>query len=622
MIGKRGQLVKKNMSELVMESWERSRKNNISRDLSKAPLVLTETELQLIKSRGELYQSFAAAYSRMKNEIDDCYALGLADKDGRMIGVRMKGKLHDQLGEVNFYPGGHWDETIAGTNAIGTALAAREAVTIHTAEHYCEAWSAFSCAGVPIWHPVDKQVIGVLDLSSKDEDFRKHSLPLTKAIAEMVQADMLVRIYEKNNLLKEVFLEHSRKLRSDWLLAIDDQGSLMEQNHLSEPFHYVWKTPFNWHEYMHKWQCSGEPEWEEQIIPFLHGHPRGKVLPVVHKNSVIGIIVQIPQHHLFEKSSAAPKKEYNHYGVIGRGNKFNFFISKIEKIAPSSVPVLLTGESGTGKEVFSRMIHRLSDRCDQPFVSFNCSSLNHDLAASELFGYGPGSFTGGLKEGKKGLFEAADGGILFLDEIGEVPLSVQPMLLRVLQEQEVMRIGEYAPKKINVRVIAATNRDLKQMIKEGTFREDLYYRLNVIHLMIPPLRERKEDIPLLASYFIKQNEKQANVMLAPETEQLLQQYDWPGNVRELKNVIQYAQLFAENEVIEPSHLPDAFHEQMTAEACSESAGDQPEGDQDERDYILHMLRRTNFNLTKAAQLLGFSRGTLYNRLKKYNISYR
>lgn len=160
------------------------------------------------------------------------------------------------------------------------------------------------------------------------------------------------------------------------------------------------------------------------------------------------------------------------------------------------------------------------------------------------------------------------------------------------------------------------------MIKEGTFREDLYYRLNVIHLMIPPLRERKEDIPLLASYFIKQNEKQANVMLAPETEQLLQQYDWPGNVRELKNVIQYAQLFAENEVIEPSHLPDAFHEQMTAEACSEPAGDQPEGDQDERDYILHMLRRTNFNLTKAAQLLGFSRGTLYNRLKKYNISYR
>ncbi|KAB7708239.1 GAF domain-containing protein [Bacillus aerolatus] len=626
MIRSHYQLVEKDVPEIVIESWERSRKSNVSRDLSEAPLVLSEKELQLIKSRGELYQSFAAVYSRMENEIDGKYAFGLADEKGRMIGVRMEGKLYDQLGGVNFFPGGHWHENITGTNAIGTAIATQKAVTIHTEEHYCEAWNAFSCAGVPIRHPLKKQLLGVLDLSCKDEDFHKHSLPLTKAIAESIQADILVRTHEKNNILRERFSQHKENVRNDWLLLIDDQGNIIDQNHYSKPFQYVWKSSFNWYEYINGLQHKAFNKKDQHPLSFLHGHPRGKITPVPNNNTIIGLIVQLPQNYSSENLSTTFKEEYIRHGVVGRGEPFQFFLEKIEKVAPSNVSVMLTGESGTGKEVFSRMIHRLSDRCEQSFITFNCSSLNHDLAASELFGYAPGSFTGGLKEGKKGLFEAADGGVLFLDEIGEVPLSVQPLLLRVLQEQEVMRIGEYTPRKINVRVIAATNRDLKKMMQEGTFREDLYYRLSVISLNIPPLRERKEDIPLLSNYFLEQSGHNRNIILTPETERILRQYDWPGNVRELKNVIQYAQLFAGDGFIEPHHLPDVFHElpyaKVSEERLENNKENKKENKKDERDYILHMLKRTNFNLTKAAQLLGFSRGTLYNRLKKYNISYR
>ncbi|WP_198508063.1 sigma-54-dependent Fis family transcriptional regulator [Bacillus sp. FJAT-42315] len=615
-------LINQEVPKTIMESWKRSRKSEVSETLNSAPLVLTEEDINKIKQHDNLYQSFSMVYSRMEREIEDYYAFGLADERGRMIGVRMKGKLHDQLREANFYPGANWHEEVTGTNAIGTALAAKQPVTIHTAEHFCDAWKAFSCAGVPIFHPIKKKLIGVLDLTSNDEHFHKQSLLLTKAVAEGIHLDMLNRVHRKTSILKEVFMKKKHETQQDWLLAIDEDGDMVASNHSSKSFQYIWKSAFDWDTYFQQLQSKKKTDNEHAPLPFLHGQPEGKVHSVIDNEKIIGIIVQLPKHSSRQPTTKMSTQTSQHEdGVIGQSAPFLSFFSKIKKVAPSHVPVLLTGESGTGKEVFSQTIHRLSDRREKPFITFNCSSLNHELAASELFGYAPGSFTGGLKEGKKGLFEAADGGVLFLDEIGEIPLTVQPLLLRVLQEKEVLRVGEYKPRKVDVRIIAATNRDLKQMIQEGTFREDLYYRLSVINLPIPSLRERKEDILPLADYFLEQCQLAGRIQFSESVVQVLQTYDWPGNIRELRNAIEYSVLFVDGDIIEIYHLPDYLQELRSTPFVLVNNLPDIGTEKHERENIIQMLKQTNFNVTKAAKMLGFSRGTLYNRLKKYNISY-
>lgn len=227
-------------------------------------------------------------------------------------------------------------------------------------------------------------------------------------------------------------------------------------------------------------------------------------------------------------------------------------MNQIKKLAPFSSTVLLHGESGVGKEVIAQAVHQLGNRYDKPFLKLNCGAIPENLLESELFGYKKGAFTGADKQGKDGYFTQANGGILFLDEIGEMPLHLQVKLLRVLQEQEVIPIGSTTPIKIDVQVIAATNKNLEKMVEQGTFREDLYYRLNVIPINIPPLRERREDIPLLAFHFIQRlNERyQKNFHLTPDALAILEVYDWPGNIRELQNMIERLVVSAENEAID------------------------------------------------------------------------
>jgi transcriptional regulator with PAS, ATPase and Fis domain len=282
--------------------------------------------------------------------------------------------------------------------------------------------------------------------------------------------------------------------------------------------------------------------------------------------------------------------------------------------------VLLIGESGTGKEVLSQYIHSNSLRKDKPFVALNCATLAHDLVASELFGYAPGSFTGGMKEGKAGLFEAAHGGTVFLDEIAELPLPIQAMLLRVLQEKQVTRVGEYRPRPLDVRIIAATNKDLKKSTEEGKFRLDLYYRLNVIELKVPSLRERQDDVVHFAEYFLrKQNPHVSDYILMPETVEILQSYDWPGNVREMKNVMEHALVFADNARILPAHLPDYIVESAGKKEKETQEAMISQYEEDEHTQIMKALRDNRYNLTKTAKQLGISRGTLYKKMEKYQI---
>ncbi|MEW6360502.1 MAG: sigma-54 dependent transcriptional regulator [Acidobacteriota bacterium] len=298
----------------------------------------------------------------------------------------------------------------------------------------------------------------------------------------------------------------------------------------------------------------------------------------------------------------------------------------ILKIAKSNSTVLIRGESGTGKELIARSIHLNSLRSNQVFQAVNCAAINENLLESELFGHEKGSFTGAVSE-KKGLFEIADGGTLFLDEIGELDIALQAKLLRALQEREIRRVGGVKDIPVDVRVLAATNRDLLKMTEEKRFREDLYYRLNVLSIEIPPLRERNSDIPVLTDYFLKKHTRGTDreIKLSPEAKKIIENYHYPGNVRQLESAIERAILLCENDVITPDDLPP----EMTAgdRSAAAAAGNEqfilpPEGvnfEDVERSLIMQAMERTDHNITKAAKLLGLTFRTLQYRLEKFGI---
>ncbi len=316
----------------------------------------------------------------------------------------------------------------------------------------------------------------------------------------------------------------------------------------------------------------------------------------------------------------AKLRERNGYrDFIGVSDSMRKVFDEIQKIAPTKATVLITGESGTGKELIAEAIHSLSTRKDQPLIKVNCSALNANLLESELFGHERGAFTGAVRQ-RKGRFELADKGTIFLDEIGELTLDVQVKLLRVLEQREFERVGGNQTLRVDTRILFATNADLKKKVEEGTFREDFYFRLKVVTLHIPPLRERREDIPPLVDYFIHQfsqeNGKQP-VEISSEALQILQDYDWPGNVRELRNLIEHLVLLNDGKPVQPSELRE-FGQLTNEEKGIEIPFGTPLASV-EREYILRTLDWFGGNRTQAAQKLGIGRRTLIRKLHEYGV---
>ncbi len=320
---------------------------------------------------------------------------------------------------------------------------------------------------------------------------------------------------------------------------------------------------------------------------------------------------------------------YSFEDVIGASVKLNRAKEIAMRLAPSDIPILLTAESGTGKEIFAHAIHQASSRRERPFIRVNCASIPGELFESELFGYNAGAFTGASKSGKQGKFELAHKGTIFLDEIGDLPLGLQAKLLRVLQEKEIEPLGAQRPKMIDFRLIAATNRDLEERVREGYFRKDLFYRLNVITIALPPLREILEDIPVLAGHFLmKLRRRIASGVedIAPETMRLFIAHEWPGNIRELENVMERAISLCSGSTIKPEHLPESMVG-VRKRPVTESPAQPSPGDSlklafldAEKQQLLDALKKTGGNRTRAAALLNIHRATLYFRLKRHGIS--
>lgn len=306
--------------------------------------------------------------------------------------------------------------------------------------------------------------------------------------------------------------------------------------------------------------------------------------------------------------------------IITKNPQMQRLLETASQIAPTDCNVLITGESGTGKELLARYIHFMSQRSEELFFAINCGALTEDLLANELFGHEKGAFTGATSM-KKGLIEAASGGTLFLDEITEMSPAMQVKLLRVIQERELLRLGATEPVQVNVRIIAATNRDIQEVIKENDFRMDLYYRLNVVSLHIPPLSERRDDIPLLCQYFLKKYSalmKKDVREISPDVMDLLVKYDFPGNVRELENIVERGVALANGYTIELAHLPEDLKE-LDITTFRRHQGRFPSLEEQEISYIKWVLRETGGNKTLAANILGIDRVSLWRKIKKYGL---
>ncbi|HDK35716.1 MAG TPA: sigma-54-dependent Fis family transcriptional regulator, partial [Bacteroidetes bacterium] len=306
-------------------------------------------------------------------------------------------------------------------------------------------------------------------------------------------------------------------------------------------------------------------------------------------------------------------------GIIGKSRKLQQVLEMIARVSTANTTVLIEGESGTGKELVAKAIHKNSPRAEKSFIVVNCAAISETLLESELFGYLKGAFTGAVSQ-KKGLFEEADQGTVFLDEIGEMSPATQAKILRVIQEGEVRRVGSTQTIQVDVRVIAATNKNLKELVKQHKFREDLYYRLKVFHIVVPPLRLRKGDVPELADYFLEKLSQGAGkriVGITQEAMALLQNYPWPGNVRELENAIERAVIMTIGQHITPTDLPREiqFYEEPSAQNTSEWATLY----EVEKQHILKTLEYYDWNLGKVTEVLGISRATLWRKLKEYGI---
>jgi Response regulator containing CheY-like receiver, AAA-type ATPase, and DNA-binding domains len=315
------------------------------------------------------------------------------------------------------------------------------------------------------------------------------------------------------------------------------------------------------------------------------------------------------------------EKKYSFANIIGKSKAMQDIFDLIQRISHARSNVLITGKSGTGKELIAKAIHYNSDRKAMPLVTVNCSAIPESLLESELFGHEKGAFTGAVTS-RRGLFETANGGTLFLDEIGDMPLGSQAKLLRVVETGEVRPVGSDDVKKVDVRIIAATHRDLKELIKHDQFREDLFYRLNVISILVPDLRERPEDIPILIDHFVKKYGEQfgkPSIRFSKEAINCLMRYPWPGNVRELENVIERTVALSSVDVIDCRDLPDHLFQMKSTDMIEELASESMPLSEIEKRYIMKILQRTNWHQSKAAQILGIDRKTLYRKIKEYNL---
>lgn len=600
----------------VIASWQRSRAHRITASRAEAPLV-SEAELHRRRQQNlRLVHAARPAMDEARALLADAYSmLILTDTSGTILETEGDARAVDTGHAVKLQRGGVWREAEIGTNAIGTALAAGKPVQIHGDEHFCAAVQRWTCAAAPVRHPTENNVLGAVDISGSTDTFNPQNLAHAVALAHQIEAMLGRRIALEQDLVLRHFLNKRSLWLSEEVIAFSRTGAL------------IFSTDRALKELVRRNDTvlaggrlmpvreSDPSEWAQRMAELL---PGASLEIVREEGEEIGGVVVLHAPRRLRTSGrdvphlAAAEPPTGFDDIIGESPALTAAREKARRMAESGIPVLLEGETGVGKEVFARAIHGARSGAG-PFVPVNCGGLPRDLIASELFGYEKGAFTGADAGGRAGKVEAADGGLLCLDEIGEMPLELQSYLLRVLEDGVVYRVGGHGARRVNLRLVSMTNRDLSAEVSAGRFRRDLYYRIAALRLAIPPLRERGDDILLLMEHYARRSALAASrpvPRFSGPVRDALKAHGWPGNVRELRNVADM--LVAMTDPTRPIELDD-----LPADIRGPGAAPVEEGSDLkslERSAILAAVEACGGNLSKAAKSLGIARSTLYLRL--------
>ncbi len=619
----------------ILRSWQRSRIANAPYT-GMASVHLDNEELQTIIENSEFLLSTAKPIMEelFENIHPTANSIILTDAGGVFLHTIGEG-LGFGRGSTCALRGLLSGESIEGTTAMGVCLVEQEPTCVLGCEHYNPYFDGWSCAAAPIFD-AESNMAGTISLTIGRESFNHHTFGLILAAAKAVTEQLRLR-----SLLQET--QTIMELMGEAVLVLDVNGCVrMVNSYAKRLFHItedVVGCNFSDIAVTTGGECFQIQDKKAKDRECAMRLADGTILQCLYSSSSTpegGLCVTLREsrrvHKLTNRMNRA-KAVYTFADIQGASDLMNRALRLARKASENSMTTLILGESGVGKELFAQAIHNGGQRRDEPFIVLNCGAIPRDLVQSELFGYEAGAFTGATRQGAPGKFELADGGTLFLDEIGDMPLTAQVSLLRVLQEGEVTRVGGKRPHRVNVRVVAATHRDLAKAVENGTFRHDLFYRLNVLVIKVPALCERRSDIPVLADFFLT---KIAGVLgkqfsgFTAEAMKCLKNYNWPGNIRELENLVERTAVMADGPVINQEDLLPEFwtappcnaqEEQpvLMEETKASKSGFGKTASQDKQ-RIIDALQKAGGNVRAAAKDVGVSRLTLYRHIQRHGLS--
>lgn len=618
------------LRDVIRRSWSRCRESGVDPGQEKCWDIRDEREL------GEEYRLLRELSLDVQTEI-----YGLIRSQGLLVTVsERRGYLLAMFGDVkalraadrlNFGPGANWSEGSVGTNAIGTALTCGHPLRVQGTEHYCESHHGWVCTAAPIfgW---DGKPLAVVDISGPLDSDHSRTLELAMYGARLIESRLYrmqaaQQLFQGSEVLRTLF-----QSQLAGLIYVDPNGRILDANAAAAALLGVSRTRLRGGRIQRLFDMSpvaaalqGGPSGgcPQAISVRCLGHERlsATAHPVVSPNrALMGTLVVLSESKPAPWTVCRPSPTEDPFAkVLGRSRALQEALDLARRVADSDTTVLLVGESGTGKEVLARAIHEASPRKKGPFVAVNCGAIPSGLIQSVLFGYVEGAFTGARRGGSPGKFEQASGGTLFLDEIAEMPLDMQVNLLRVLEEGQLCRVGGTRAVPVDVRILAATHRDLEDRIRQGLFREDLFYRLNVVRIVLPPLRERDEDILILARHFIDTISRKLHRKIrfvSPDFYGALLAHRWPGNVRELRHAIEAAIALMPGDVLGPESLPDRVRNLPQRRPVPAHDSQEFNLKKVEAETIRRAYAHFKGNITETARALGIGRNTLYAKLKK------
>ncbi len=604
---------------------------DLDRDLVVSKKVITDTELNL--KLIENHELMTTAKPFIENLCDfvrgSNFFVILTDHEGCILSVTGDPEIAEKARKNQMIPGAYMSEECIGTNAMGTAIVENQPVQISGEEHFINAYHTWTCSGAPI-HDENGNIIGSLDLTGNSDAVHSHTLGMVVAAVSAIES--ILRLNQKHHQLEKskVLIESLFDSIKEGIVYADLEGKILSSNEQACRMFGYKKTTFenlDLRDLIENWRSilasclTMEDYFNDEVMIRARtnkAHFHLNAYKVHQHGEIHGIILMfsdVKKARRLANKIMGRRAVYTFEKIIGESPQMIELIEFAKKIADSKSTILITGESGCGKEVFAQAIQNYSPRKKEPFVAINCGAIPRNLIESEFFGYDEGAFTGAKQGGQIGKFELADGGTVFLDEIGEMPLEMQTKLLRTIEEGTIVRIGGSQEITVDVRIIAATNKKLRDEVKKGKFRHDLYYRLNVIPLEITPLRDREEDIPLLANYFMRKIAHRINkrsIEITDEQMTKMKQYAWPGNVRELENFIELA--------INKERLPIALLSLKKQELSSPRLELEAISlEEMEKTHIQRILQQEHYNMSNAAKVLGIGRNTLYRKVEKYGI---